>query len=213
MPPIIIVFLKWPELGKVKTRLAAAVGDEEAARIYRALVRQVGRCLLRCSCEEHLAVCFAPAAKGAAIRDWIEDEAFPDCTIQHWWPQPETDLGGRQAHALSRAFELGYKKAALIGTDCVDLEPEIFAKAWKALDHEADWVFGPANDGGYYLGATKPGPATPKAAFEDVRWSTEHTLKDCKTRIQKAEGRIFTLETLVDIDDYSDWQKVKDRVI
>ena len=210
-PPLIVVFLKWPEPGRVKTRLAANVGDAKAVTIYKALVREVGRRLAQCQREE-LAICFAPAAKAGSIQEWISHDAFRECEIHHWWPQPETDLGGRQAAAVEQAFAHGYHKVALIGTDCIDLNADTFARTWANLSKEADWVFGPANDGGYYLGATKQGAASPHSVFANVRWSTEHTLSDCQKNVTAQNNTPLIIETLADIDDYDDWQSVKNRL-
>ena len=210
-PPLIVVFLKWPEPGRVKTRLAANVGDAKAVAIYRALVREVGRLLAQCQREE-LAICFTPADKAGSIQEWIANDAFRECKIHHWWPQPETDLGGRQAAAVGRAFAHGYDTVALIGTDCIDLDADTFAQTWTALHEGADWVFGPADDGGYYLGATKQGAASPHSVFANVRWSTEHTLSDCQKNVTAQNNALLIIETLADVDDYDDWQSVKDRL-
>ena len=210
-PPLIVVFLKWPEPGRVKTRLAATVGKSEAVTIYKSLVRAVGLRLAACR-TEHLAICYAPASQAGSIQQWIEHDAFREREVQHWWPQPETDLGGRQAAAVERAFAMGYENVALIGTDCVDLNARTFIQTWAALEQDADWVFGPANDGGYYLAATKQRTASPKSVFANVRWSTEHTLADCQKNITSQDSTFLIIETLADVDDYDDWNSVKDRL-
>ncbi len=210
-PPLIVVFLKWPKPGYVKTRLASKVGNAKAVTIYKALVRAVGLRLAQCQ-KEHLAICYAPASEADSIQRWIADDVFRECEIQHWWPQPEMDLGGRQAAAVEKAFALNYESVALIGTDCIDLDADTFARTWTALDEGAGWVFGPANDGGYYLGATKQGAANAESVFAKVRWSSEHTLSDCQKNITSRDSSFFTIETLADVDEYDDWQLVKNRL-
>ncbi|MFT5188001.1 MAG: rSAM/selenodomain-associated transferase 1 [Verrucomicrobiales bacterium] len=210
MNPLIIVFLKWPEPGQVKTRLAKSVGSEAAATIYRALVRELGHILSQCRSED-LAVCYAPASKEEAIQSWLSEEAFADHRIQHWWAQPETDLGERQAWAVDQAFAAGYDRVALLGTDCINVDQGVFQEAWKLLD-ESDWVFGPAEDGGYYLGATRKDSHTPREIFNEVRWSTEHTLSDCLANLEAQQGKVSILKILKDIDDYEDWISIQDRV-
>ena len=209
MPPLIIVFLKWPEPGRVKTRLARSVGDEEAVRIYRGLVREVGRCLAQCQGTE-VAICYSPANCETSIRDWITRSFAPVVPI-HWWPQPESGLGERQAFSVQAAFAAGYEKVALIGTDCIDLTPELFASAWEALD-TADWAFAPANDGGYCLAAIHRRGPTADKVFANVRWSSESTLGDCQANLESVSASFLILETLLDIDDYDDWRLVADRV-
>ena len=113
---------------------------------------------------------------------------------------------------VEKAFALNYESVALIGTDCIDLDADTFARTWTALDEGAGWVFGPANDGGYYLGATKQGAANAESVFAKVRWSTEHTLSDCQKNITSRDSSFLTIETLADVDEYDDWQLVKNRL-
>lgn len=203
---LITVFLKWPEPGRVKTRLAARLGEVEAAEAYRRLVETVGR-LLRDRHGADLCVYFAPASREAALRAWLEPEVFPAAKGVFWRPQPEGDLGFRQAEAVRQAFALGYDTVALVGTDCVALRPRHFDEAWEALRRGASWVVGPATDGGYWLVATRE-PDT--AFFENVRWSSPFTLVDCLANI--SEGELSRLEVLDDIDDYDDWLSVRDQL-
>ena len=210
MNPLLIVFLKLPLPGQVKTRLAQSLGTEKALAIYHALVREIGSTLSECSTED-LAVCYSPAHETKRVRHWLTPDAFTRHPIQHWWPQPEADLGERQAWAIDQAFARGYDRVALIGTDCVDMDNALFQEMWAALDL-ADWVFGPARDGGYYLGATKPGAPEARTIFQNVRWSSEHTLEDCLDALRASDAKVTLLKTLVDIDHYQDWLSVEDRV-
>ncbi len=211
MKPLIVVFLKWPEPGRVKTRLATHLGSEKAMVIYRALVREVGAALASCV-EEDVAVCFSPADRVDDIEQWLTHEVFTERPVHHWWPQPETDLGGRQAWAIERAWESGYDCVALIGTDCIDIDRALFQRTWAGLE-KADWVFGPAKDGGYYLGATKKAAAVDsRVVFEGVRWSSAHTLEDCLDRIERQAGSAVLLDPLTDVDDVNDWNSVAERV-
>ncbi len=211
MPPLILVFLKWPEPGRVKTRLAVSVGEWEAVRIYRALVREVGGILGRCG-EEHLAVCYAPPEREWDIRRWITEEALPvERSVNHWWAQSRGDLGRRQRWAVARAFAEGYERVAMIGTDCVDLDQSLIREAWDILE-KADWVFGPAADGGYYLGALRRNAPSPVEVFRGVRWSTEHTLADCLKNLERAGGTVTLLKSLQDVDAYENWVAVRERL-
>ncbi len=210
MNPVIVVFLKWPEPGKVKTRLAQTVGQAEAVRIYRGLVAAVGRLLETCSGVD-IAVCFDPPAREAAVRDWLQTGPFRQLRIAHWWPQQPTDLGGRQVAAVETALQTGYRKVALIGTDCVDWNAAMIRKVWEALD-VADWVFGPALDGGYYLGALRASAPSASEVFAKVRWSSAHTLEDCLAHLNARGGVPAFIEKLKDVDDYEDWISVRDRV-
>jgi glycosyltransferase A (GT-A) superfamily protein (DUF2064 family) len=129
----------------------------------------------------------------------------------HWWAQPEGDLGRRQAWAVRQAFDLGYERVALIGTDCLGIDGSLMREAWRSLE-ESDWVFGPTEDGGYYLAATQNGRISPEVVFSGVRWSAACTLSDCLERLTGAGGTVSRLKTLEDVDTYEDWIKVRDRV-
>lgn len=211
MKRLVIVFLKWPEPGQVKTRLARDVGDAEAAAIYRELTAAVGRQLAACQGED-LAVCYAPADRATELEAWISREVFPSRPVHHWWAQPEGDLGERQAWAFERAAEVGYERMAVVGTDCIDLSARLMSEAWDGLD-QAGWVFGPARDGGYYLAATKVGALSGRKVFGGVRWSSCHALEDCLRNLETGGARHVLLETILDdVDDFEDWNCVRDRL-
>ena len=205
---LIVVFLKNPEPGKVKTRLGASVGMEEAARIYGLLVERVVSQLCQAS-GSPLCLYFDPASALAreSLRSWLMPILQNHEVL--WWGQPSGDLGDRQAHAVSEAFRNGFAKVLLVGTDCVDLTPEILEEAWDSLE-DHDWSFGPTLDGGYYLAATR---SEHGGVFQRVRWSSEHTLGDCQRNAERAGQSVHLLsETLSDIDTEDDWRLVKDRL-
>ena len=177
-----MIFLKYPEPGKVKTRIAEVVGDEEAARIYTDLVRLVARNLAprigkRLSCA--MWIVFDPPEKETEVRAWLEP-VFGLCP-ERYEPQAQGDLGQRLTAAFAAGFAAGYRKIAAIGTDCVDLDAAVIGKCWHLL-HEKDVVFGPAEDGGYYLVALKNECA---ALFEGVPWSSTETLSASKQVAEK----------------------------
>ncbi len=203
MNSVIIVFLKAPHPGRVKTRLAKVVGDEEAARIYRLLVVKVGEQLAQCEGAD-LCFYYTPTEGLEVIQDWLR--VYPwSAKIRHWRAQPEGDLGDRQAAATRWAEERGYAKVALVGTDCITLTPQVLQAAWDGLD-DHDWVFGPSKDGGYYLAATRTGEDT--SLFQGVRWSSRHTLDDCLAKM--APKRVLFLEAMEDVDEYDDWRSVQE---
>ena len=160
----ILLFVKYPEPGKVKTRLAATVGAEKAADIYRRLVAAV---LAGLPPEDELIVVFDPPEKRAQVAEWLQGLLVG--RRADFVAQATGDLGVRLERAMAEAFARGFGKVAVIGSDCPELTPALFSETWQALEtHGA--VLGPSTDGGYYLLALRQPCA---ALFNGIAWSTE----------------------------------------
>ena len=192
MPNTILLFVKYPQPGRVKTRIAATVGADAATAIYKELVARVWSQL---PADAAITVCYDPAERGEEVRVWLPGAA-------RYEAQAAGDLGARLRMAVGSAFANGAAKVAVIGSDCVDITPAIFAETWERLDH-AEVVLGPTDDGGYYLIALRrPRPAL----FENIRWSTEHTLADTLAHAGAAPTHL--LPRLRDVDTHEDWLAV-----
>lgn len=183
----VVVFAKAPRLGAVKTRLARDVGRLAAWRFYR----QTTLALLR---------------RLARDRRWTTVLAVtPDAAATApYWPagvrrigQGRGDLGRRMRRAFA-ALPPG--PAVIVGCDIPALRPHHIARAFRALGR-AEAVFGPANDGGYWLIGLKRMRATPDL-FRDVRWSTSHALAD--TRRNLGTRTVVLIDELIDIDTLAD---------
>ncbi len=198
----ILIFLKHPEPGKVKTRLAATVGAERAAAIYRLLAREVFQRLPQ---DAEIIVMFDPPEREAEIRAWIHSIQPSHAT--QFVAQRGPGLGERLNHAFAQALAQGFQKVAAIGTDCIDLTPSLFAETWQALDQH-DCVLGPAEDGGYYLIAMK---ALQVPVFEDIAWSTPSVYAQTLARLHEANLSFVSLPMLPDVDNESDWLAVSGR--
>lgn len=192
----ILLFVKYPEPGKVKTRLAATMGMERAADIYRSLVAAVLPALPR---EDELVVVFDPAEKRAQVEEWLRCEL--DGRLAQFIPQAAGDLGARLESAFAEAFSCGFEKVAVIGSDCVGLNAATFSTTWKALETE-DAVLGPSVDGGYYLLALKQPCAT---LFRGIAWSTDAVRAQTLARARASGLRVHELPVLPDIDTEADW--------
>lgn len=208
MDRLLIVFLKWPQAGQVKTRLGKVIGHGAAAHVYRQLVQTV-LAQLGDTPSADLAICFTPADRQDELKDWLTP--LSPWPIRHWWAQTTGDLGARQQAAFEEAQRAGYRQAVIIGTDCLDITPGVLHASWQALDR-VDWVFGPTHDGGYYLVGADPSISTPRI-WQDIRWSCEDTLRDLITKLQAASHKHGLLEVLNDVDDYEDWISIKDRLL
>ncbi len=189
----LLVFLKNPEPGKVKTRLAATIGPERAAGLYR---EWIGLVLGRLQpVRDQLEV--VGLFDGGPVDHFRQWHSLAD----RWLPQGEGGLGER----LESGFEAGHRSGRpvlAIGTDCLEVDSSVIWQALTALqDHHA--VFGPAQDGGYYLVGTAchlPG------FFSGIRWSSAHTLQDHLGRCHMNGWSVALLPTLRDLDTWEDWQ-------
>jgi len=199
----ILLFVKYPEPGKVKTRLAATLGAERAADIYRRLVAAV---LAGLPGGDDLLVMFDPADKCAQVAQWLQP-LLVGRRVQ-FVPQTDGDLGARLERAFAVAFDLGFQKVAVIGSDCIEMSAATFSETWQALaTHDA--VLGPSLDGGYYLLALRQ----PRAAlFHGIAWSTGAVRAQTLAQAQAAGLAVHELPALPDIDTEADWQRAAGKL-
>ena len=193
MPPNqLIIFVKAPRPGLVKTRLAADLGPAEAASAYRTLV---GTLLRNLHDLPQLELHFTP------------DDALED--IRHWlksgWtakPQCAGDLGRRLQTAFSTAFASGSQKVVIIGSDCPSVGLANVRAAWEGLSSH-DAVIGPAADGGYWLiGLRQPC----EKLFLNMPWSTPAVLQETLQRCRANGLQVLLLDEMSDVDTKEDWQ-------
>jgi rSAM/selenodomain-associated transferase 1 len=197
---MILLFLKFPEPGRVKTRLAQSVGYIRAAEIYHKMVAHVVSSL---PANDPVTVMFDPPDAETAMRAWLA----PIRASFRFAPQCAGDLGARLTAAFHSAFIGGAQKVAAIGGDCLDLDTASFEATWHALDtHDA--VIGPATDGGYYLIASSR--ALP--LFDSISWSSPSVLAQTLALAEKNRLRVHLLPTLHDIDTGDDWQRIQARL-
>lgn len=177
----LVIFAKAPRLGLAKRRLAADIGAVEAARFQRtALGRTVRRLARDGRWETWLAATGGPYNWPAGVRRM---------------PQPAGDLGERMDRTI-RGFAPG--PVVVVGSDIPDIAPTHVAAAFRALGRH-DAVFGPADDGGYWLVGLRRRPSQPDL-FRPVRWSTRHALADTVANLGDRYDHAL-LETLTDVDD------------
>ncbi len=195
----LVIFLKAPRVGTVKTRLAAELGAEAACAAYRQLVEQL---LANLDGLRNVELCFTPADASAEME--IQPWQHADWTLR---PQSEGDLGGRMAAAFAAAFAEGCNRVVLIGSDCPDVSVTDIENAWTALDTN-DAVLGPARDGGYWLiGLNRP----QSALFENVPWSTNAVFTETIRRAESLRLRVHCLRELEDVDTAADWRRFQSR--
>ena len=187
-----MIFTRNPELGKVKTRLAKSIGDEAALEVYKFLLQHTKDVTknLKCGKQVHYSV--------KVRRDDLWDH-----TVFEKKQQTGEDLGARMANAFQDAFQQGYGKVIIIGSDLYDIQPNDFELAFNALD-ENEVVLGPAKDGGYYLlGMTTFIPQV----FQNKKWGTDTVLKDTLEDLQNKTYRLLDIRN--DVDVYEDIKDIE----
>jgi rSAM/selenodomain-associated transferase 1 len=190
--PTLLVFLKYPAPGRVKTRLAEVIGADEAARLYRQWISLVLDKLQPMRDDARLIGYF----DGAPVEKFDEWRQLAD----EWWAQPESDLGSRLAAGFQKAFAAGTSCCLAVGTDCLELGPHDVRAAIEALgSHDA--ALGPAHDGGYYLVGTR---SLLDDFFSGIRWSSPQTLQDQLHRCERSGWSVQLLRPCRDIDSYQD---------
>lgn len=192
----LIVFLRMPEWGKVKTRLANTLGNDAALSIYQDLMAMT----LSTATHSNLPVYL------------FYDGGLPPLNERNnsfsYHLQIDGHLGTRIAHALSFVLA-SHAKVIIVGSDCPDLTPEIIHHGFDLLD-DTDIIIGPARDGGYYLLGCK---ALIASLFEDIPWGTPSVFALTKEKIKQAGLQFQTLVELTDIDTEDDWNLFTKRTL
>jgi rSAM/selenodomain-associated transferase 1 len=184
---LILIFTRNPELGKVKTRLAASIGNQNALEIYIQLLEHTKKVALE-----------TPYDKQVLYSEEINHADMWESSLFQKKLQVGSDLGARMHNAFQQGFADGYDKIVIIGSDLIALESDDIIAAIENLDNN-DIVIGPAEDGGYYLLGMKKIPSN---LFEDKEWGTETVLKD--TLLDIANLKYHLLQEKNDIDTYDD---------
>ena len=190
---LLIVFVKAPQLGKVKTRLAKEIGPEAARSAYSRLVDVL---LQNLSTLARVQLRVTPDDSNKEIEHWLRDT----------WairPQGQGSLGQRLETAFSESFREGVARVVIIGSDCPTLQAKDIEKSWAALK-SCDVVLGPARDGGYWLiGLNKPRAAL----FKEISWSTDTVLSETLVRANSAGLKVELLDERSDVDTAGDWNR------
>ena len=185
----IIIFARNLIYGKVKTRLAATLGDDQAFAVYKKLLAHTANVTTDLPVNKH--VFYSDSIDHNDV--WTEQQFSKHV-------QQGNDLGERMYEAFAKGFHLGYKKLVIIGTDCVELTPAILKQAFEQLGQH-DVVVGPAKDGGYYLLGLK---RLEPRLFQNIEWSTDTVLQRTISICQQLQLNYYCLQELNDIDEEKD---------
>ncbi|HEU0051682.1 MAG TPA: TIGR04282 family arsenosugar biosynthesis glycosyltransferase [Longimicrobium sp.] len=191
----ILVFVRAPVIGRVKTRLAAELGPAAALRVYRRLAEHaVAEALALAGEGVEVRVHFTPSDAREEVEAWLGDG--PVYLAQ----APSPELGERMRTAFGDAFAAGHDRVLIIGSDLPEVSRDALGRALRLLDaHEA--VIGPAADGGYWLlGLRAPVPGV----FEGIAWSTDEVFARTMERLRAAGIEPARMEALRDVDTAAD---------
>lgn len=186
--PRLVVMLKEPNLGRVKTRLGREIGMVPAAWWFRHQVAGLLRRVRDPRWQTVLAV--SPDREGLESRVWPEDLVR--------WPQGRGNLGDRMARVFR---DVPPGPVAIIGADIPGITNGHIRAAFRTLG-QSDAVFGPAPDGGFWLIGMARRKVPPPGLFSGVRWSTDHALADTVATLPG--HRITRIDTLRDVDNAAD---------
>ena len=191
----LLFFIKNPEKGNVKTRLASAMGDEKAVKLYKRFLLEMLSTLNRGTFLFYL--CFYPDHSLKDLKRWLGDHYL-------YTPQYGENLGEKMKNGFVEAFAMSFKRVVLIGSDIPDLPLEFIEEAFTSLN-EKDAVIGPSIDGGYYLIGFSDKSFSPQV-FEGVPWGQETVFKKTMKLLEREGKTVHTLQPLRDIDTIKDLQ-------
>ncbi len=190
---VLIIFIKNPIKGKVKTRLAKSIGEDKALSVYMRLLAHTCGITKDLNCSKRL------------YYTWhIEQQDDWDNGIYNKQLQYKGDLGQRMYQAIEESFNKGFERVCIIGSDCPELAPEHLIQAFDTLKKH-DAVIGPALDGGFYLlGLTR----NHADLFLNRTWSTSSVARETIEQFNRLGYTHFQLPTLSDLDEASDLERL-----
>ncbi len=190
----LIIFARQPASGKVKTRLTPALSPTRASQLYHCMLADT---INRFESLEGVdRILFYTGGEDA---ESYFRNLWPDLRLR---PQKGADLGSRIEEAFSLVFASGYRSAAIIGTDSPDLPVSFVIDAFRLLsDGNTEAVFGPAEDGGYYLLAVK---RVYSDLFHEISWGSGQVLRESLEKAESMGIRVSKLPMWADVDTSED---------
>lgn len=188
----LIIFFKCPEKGKVKTRLAAKIGEEKALELYTCFLKDIINQSKSVNADTIIFYSGNPESLSAEIKN----------SASRIIPQLGNDLGERMSNAFKETFSSGYSRCILIGSDIPEITSGILNNSFTVLEKK-DVVIGPSHDGGYYLIGFNRN-SFEDSLFREVEWSTPSVLDTTVEKISVTGKTSGMIEKLNDIDTFDD---------
>ena len=186
----LIVFTRYPEKGKTKTRLIPAIGAQKAADFQRQMTEHTMKTVAQTQTDVDFQInIFFNGGSQDLMQNWLG-------TQYSYQPQEDGDLGQKMYSAFEDNFKQGSQQVVIIGIDCPSLSSQILSEAFSALE-DNQMVIGGADDGGYYLLGLSQ---LEKSLFENINWGTSEVFSKTMTIAQNLNYKIYQLPVLKDID-------------
>lgn len=195
----LVIIARYPEAGKTKTRLARTLGNQQTADLYQAFLTDLAQRFAGTAYHLHWTYTPPTVDYQAFVNSLVPEHA----TSMLCFPQQGDELGERLWYAFNWCSQRGFQRTILIGSDTPHISRDIIDAATNALD-EADIVLGPSEDGGYYL----IGMDIPYDVFSGIAMSTSEVREETIAAAQRLGLKVHLLETLLDVDEYSDLQRL-----
>jgi len=190
---LLIIFVKNLNSGKVKTRLAKTLGDKKALQIYQEMLQKIKETIQ-----------YLPFEKAVFYSDEIVEDDIWESDSYKKFVQEGKNIGERMQNAIEQAYNDGYDKISLIGSDCYQITSSIVMDSFRLLN-DYNVVLGPSQDGGYYLIAMT---GLYNGLFEGKDWSTDKVLNQTKSDLEGYDIKHTFVAELNDIDDEEDLKQV-----
>jgi rSAM/selenodomain-associated transferase 1 len=199
-PSCVVLFVKFPEPGMVKSRLAASLGQKFVLSLYREFVSDTLDMLRSCGCP--VIIAYDPPAYLGRFVTWLGDG-------HRYLAQIGGNVGERMEQAFQQSFALGFSRVVLMGSDVPDVPCAMIGEAFEALASH-NTVIGPSRDGGYYLiGFTRP--AFFPDVFRKMKWSTESVFQETRQRLARGRRSLHMLPMWRDVDTREDLRNLFER--
>lgn len=189
--------MKYPEPGRVKTRLARQIGDCEACRVYRRMAEKIIEKTGSDGMDYERTIFYRPASAERRVRNWLAGEKVA--------PQRGADIGRIMENAFCDMFRGGAGMAIVAGVDIPGLDAHIVNEAFQELAY-GDVVIGPALDGGYYLIGMK---ARQPDIFRGISWGTAGVFSETLRVIGNLGLTVRTVRAMNDVDTLDDLLKAR----
>jgi rSAM/selenodomain-associated transferase 1 len=195
----ILVFARFPQAGRCKTRLAAELGEAATLAVYRALLEHTLDTVRACPPERvRRILCVEPAERSADGSDWAPG-------MDLYLPQSQGDLGNRLAAAVRARLDAGARKLLLIGCDCPQISKDSLISSLDDLEG-FDTVLGPTEDGGYYLLGLK---GWHPFLFQGIPWSTAGVLGKTLNILKNHSLSYLLRDPFLDVDTLADYHRAR----
>ena len=192
----LLFYVKFPEYGQVKTRLAKEIGNEHAIALYKCFVLDMLDVLT--TIPQQICLCYTPQHAEQYVRDWLGENYL-------YIAQHGNSLGERMHNSFQQAFQQGFEYVVLAGSDLPDLPSHYLLEAFEQLQHYES-IIGPSSDGGYYLLGFRHNTFFPEV-FQQMQWSHSFVYIETLKKLKKRGLNFLVLPEWDDIDNFRELQQ------